>query len=294
MTNRAVRDTLLSSRLKSGGDGADARMSSAGRELSMENKRPPVQSIDRLFDIIEVLSEHPRGMALTDLACRAGLHASTTHRLLASLSDRGYVQKDAGSGKYRLTIRMFEIGSRVVNGMNLLSVSRPYLEHLAELTGETIHLVVRDGNEVVYLYKEDTRDSIVRMGSFVGLRSPMYCTGVGKSILAYLPESEVFDIWRHTAVTRFTAHTIVEYSDLIADLVRTRQQGWAVDREEHELGVLCVAAPVLDFRQAPIGAISISAPSARMSEEKIIFGAKAVCSCAKAISGLLGRTGTHS
>lgn len=257
----------------------------------MENKRPPVQSIDRLFDVIEVLSTQPRGMSLTDLAGRVGLHASTTHRLLASLSGRGYVQKDAESGKYRLTIRMFEIGSRVVNGMNLLSVSRPYLEHLAALTGETIHLVVRDGHEVVYLYKEDTRDSIVRMASFVGLRSPMYCTGVGKSILAYLPEPEVADIWRHTTITRFTVHTIVEYADLIADLVKVRQQGWAVDREEHELGVMCVAAPILDFRQTPVGAISISAPSARMSEEKIVFGAKAVCSCTKAISDLLSKTG---
>lgn len=256
----------------------------------MENKRPPVQSIDRLFDVIEVLSVHPRGMALTELAGRVGLHASTTHRLLAALSERGYVQKDAETGRYRLTMRLFEIGSRVVNGMNLLSVSRPYLEHLADLTGETIHLVARDGHEVVYLYKEDTRESVVRMASFVGLRNPMYCTGVGKSILAYLPEPEVADIWLHTDITRFTAHTIVEYSDLIADLVKVRQRGWAVDREEHELGVLCVAAPILDFRQAPIGAISISAPSARMSEEKIIFGARAVCSCTKAISGLLGRT----
>ena len=85
-----------------------------------------------------------------------------------------------------------------------------------------------------------------------------------------------------------------DFPDLAGVRGRPRQQGWAVDREEHELGVLCVAAPVLDFRQAPIGAISISAPSARMSEEKIIFGAKAVCSCAKAISGQLGRTGTHS
>ena len=255
----------------------------------MENKRTPVQSIDRLFDLIEALSTQPHGMALTELAARVSLHTSTTHRLLSALMARGYVQKDMATNKYCLTIRMFEIGSRVVGGMNLVSVSRPYLEHLAGLIGETVHLVVRDGDEVVYLYKEDRWDSIVRMASFVGLRNPMYCTAVGKSILAYLPEGEVAAIWRRAVVTRFTPHTIVDYGDLIAELVKTRQRGWAADREEHELGVVCVAAAILDFHSAPVGAISISMPSARMTEEKEIYISQAVCSCAKAVSKLLGQ-----
>ena len=157
----------------------------------MEKGRSPVQSIDRLIDIIEALSGTPRGLALNELSASVGLHASTTHRLLAALAARGYVNKDIESGKYRLTMRLFEVGSRVVGGMNLVSLARPYLEHLAAITNEAIHLVVRDGDEVVYLYKEDLGDSSMRMASFVGLRTPMYCTAVGKSILSRLPESEV-------------------------------------------------------------------------------------------------------
>ena len=257
----------------------------------MEKGRSPVQSIDRLFDIIETLSGTPRGMALSDLSAAVGLHASTTHRLLAALAARGYVQKDIESGKYRLTIRMFEIGSRAVGGMNIVSLARPYLEHLAAATNEAIHLVVRDGDEVVYLYKEDMADCSIRMASFVGMRSPMYCTAVGKSILSCLPEAEVAAIWQRTVITRFTPHTIVDYGDLIAELVKARQTGWAADREEHELGVSCIAAPLLDFHGAPLGAISVSMPTARLSAELETLYANAVCACAGAISGLLGKTG---
>ena len=261
-----------------------------GKVTSMEKGHSPVQSIDRLFDIVEALSNAPRGMALSDLSAAVGLHTSTTHRLLAALVARGYVQKDIESGKYRLTMRLFEVGSRAVGGMNIVSLARPYLEHLAATTHEAIHLVVRDGDEVVYLYKENMGDSTVRMASFVGLRNPMYCTAVGKSILSCLPEAEVAAIWRRTVITRFTPHTIVDYADLIADLVRARQNGWAADREEHELGVSCIAAPLLDFHDAPLGAISVSMPTVRLSAEREIFFSHAVCSCARAISGLLGRT----
>lgn len=218
-----------------------------GKVTSMEKGHSPVQSIDRLFDIVEALSNAPRGMALRDLSAAVGLHTSTTHRLLAALVARGYVQKDIESGKYRLTMRLFEVGSRAVGGMNIVSLARPYLEHLAATTHEAIHLVVRDGDEVVYLYKENMGDSTVRMASFVGLRNPMYCTAVGKSILSCLPEAEVAAIWQRTVITRFTPHTIVDYADLIAELVKARQNGWAADREEHELGVSCIAAPLLDF-----------------------------------------------
>ena len=123
----------------------------------------PVQSIDRVFDIVEALSNHSHGMTLTDLSAEVGLHVSTTHRLLAALTARGYVQKDIETGKYRLTLKMFEVGSRAACGVNLVSIARPYLERLAEFSGEAVHLVARLGDEVVYLYKEDTSSSIARM-----------------------------------------------------------------------------------------------------------------------------------
>ena len=248
----------------------------------------PVQSIDRVFDIVEALSNVPHGMSLTDLSAAVGLHVSTVHRLLSALVARGYVQKDFETGKYRLTMRLFEIGSRVVGGLNLVSVSRPFLEHLADYTGETIHLVARHGHEVVYLYKEETHSSIVRMASLVGLRNPMYCTAVGKSIMAFLPRDTIRAIWDNTVVTAFTPHTITRFSDLLEELDRSRELGYAVDREEHELGVMCVAAPIFDYSGAPVGAISASAPASRMNPERIADFAKQIMHSAGGITNLLG------
>lgn len=254
----------------------------------MPNSSAPVQSIDRVFDIIEALSTCAHGMSLSDLAAEVQLHVSTTHRLLSSLSARGYVQKDFETGKYRLTTRMFEVGSRIISGMNLLSASRPYLEQLASSTNETIHLVARQGDEVVYLFKEDTSNSVIRMASSVGLRSPMYCTAVGKSILAHLPESEVQNIWNRTEIKAFTPTTLTRYEDLSQQLREIRKLGYAVDRSEHELGVMCVAAPILDFTSSPIGAISVSAPDTRITEEKLHQIAQLIVRYTNQISTFLG------
>lgn len=248
----------------------------------------PVQSVDRLFDIIETLSTSSHGMSLTDLTAAVGLHVSTTHRLLSALVARGYAQKDIETGKYRLTMRFFEVGGRVVGGMNLVSVARPFLEHLADFTGETIHLVARQGDEVVYLYKEDTSNSIVRMASFVGLRNPMYCTAVGKCILAYLKEKDVEGIWSRTVVTAFTPRTIITYEALLAELERIRQCGWAIDNEEHESGVVCIAAPIFDYSGAPVAALSTSFPSSRIDAARRAEFAEQIVISARAITNLLG------
>lgn len=254
----------------------------------------PVQSIDRALDIVEALSVQPHGMLLKDLSAEVGLHVSTTHRLLASLVSRGYVQKDIETGKYRLTVRLFEIGSRAISGMNLVSISRPYLEQLAAGTGETVHLVARNNDEVVYLYKEDRRESVIHMASFVGFRSPMYRTAVGKSILALLPEEEVRRIWDRSVIEPLTPNTIVRYDDLLENLAIVRQRGWAMDNEENELGVLCIAAPIKDFTNTPIGAISISAPAARMTFSTCERFALKVIASTNAISKALGAPVTVS
>lgn len=252
------------------------------------SSKTPVQSIDRVFDLIETLSSASHGMTLTDLSAGVGLHVSTTHRLLSSLVSRGYVQKDVETGKYRLTLRMFEIGSRVLDGLNLVSIARPHLEYLADLTRETIHLVARRQNEVVYLYKEDTQERIIRMASAVGRCAPMYCTAVGKCILAYLSPEEVQRIWDGTAITAYTPRTCTSKEALLESLEVIRRQGFSVDNEEYELGVRCVAAPIFDYSGAPIAAISISAPAARIDESKQALFTREALACANKISSLMG------
>ena len=144
-----------------------------------------VQSVERIFQLIEHLAAHPTGVSLQRLAEETGLAKSTVHRLLASLVGLGYVVQDEENGHYRLTLKMFELSSGIVDSMDIMGVAKAHLERLSQRTGEAVHLVIRDGRDIVYIYK--TESGPMRMSSRVGLRSPLYCTGVGKAILATLP-----------------------------------------------------------------------------------------------------------
>ncbi|MDD3347660.1 IclR family transcriptional regulator [Oscillibacter sp.] len=226
-----------------------------------------VQSIDRTLSILETLSAAPLGLSLSDLAAATDLHISTAHRLVNVLAEHGYALKDPSSGKYRLTLRTFEIGSRVSSVWNLLSSAKPQLDELAAVSQEAVHLVERDGHGIVYLYKAEPFQQLVRMDSHVGLRNPMYCTGVGKSILALLPPKAVKEIWETEAHPVFSPHTIVDFSDMQKELDRIRSRGYAIDDEEHEPGVRCIAAAIRNWAGAPVAAISISAPVSRMDAQ---------------------------
>lgn len=227
----------------------------------------PVQSIDRVFDIIEILATAPSGLLLSDVAAASGLHVSTAHRLLTSLIDRGYARKDHSSGKYCLTLRFFEVGCRVSGAMDLLSLARPLLDALSDFSQEAVHLVKRDGAEVVYLYKAVPVQMLIRMASYVGGRNPLYCTGVGKCILAHLPEKEVEEIWAASDVHSITENTIVDINTLKKQLSLVRQTGYAIDNEENEKEVFCMAAPIFDWQGQPVAAVSVSAPLSRMTDD---------------------------
>lgn len=228
-----------------------------------------VQSVERTFDIIEALSQEPKGISLTKLSAVTGLSKSTVHRLLSSLIIMGYAAKDEETGKYYLTVKLFELGGRIVRRFDMLAEARPFLEKLSNMTGEAVHMVVRDGNDIVYIFKEDSGDNSVRMSSRVGLRSPMYCTAVGKAILAHLSEAEVEDIWNTSNITRHTHNTITEIDQLKRQLDIIRSLGYAVDDEENELGVRCVGASILDFSGKVAGAFSVSVPIGRMDDSRL-------------------------
>jgi DNA-binding IclR family transcriptional regulator len=254
----------------------------------MQEKNGSVQSIDRALDILEVLSSVPQGLSLSDLAAATRLHVSTAHRLLASLSHRGYVRKDAGSGKYRLTLRLFEISRSVSAVLDLLPASESFLEDLTSYSQEAVHLVERSGSEVVYLYKFEPFLHPVNISSSVGRHNPMYCTGVGKSILAELSPTEVARIWNDTEIVPFTPKTIVTLEDLHADLAEVRRRGYAIDDEEHDEGVRCIAVAIRNWENEPIGAVSISAPAVRMSNQVMARLAPRLMATAGEISRLLG------
>lgn len=234
------------------------------------NSSSPVQSIDRVFSIIEFLSHNPQGISLSQICTHTNLPKGTASRMLSALIQLGYAFQDVNSKKYCLTMKMFDVGSRVIGAQNILSVSKPYLDRLAESVHEAVHLVSRVGDEVVYIYKEEASSSIVRMASCVGLHNPMYCTGVGKSILAFLDDREISEIWSRTNIIRFTENTITEFDDLMAEISKIRENGYALDNQEHEANVRCVAAPIFQMNATPIAAISISASAENLTDDVIM------------------------
>ena len=225
-----------------------------------------VQSVERIFQLIESLAAHPAGAGLQRLAQDTDLAKSTVHRLLASLVSLGYAAQDE-NGRYRLTLKMFELSSGIVNSMDIMDVAKVHLERLAQRTGEAVHLVIREGQDIVYIYK--TESGPMRMSSRVGLRSPLYCTGVGKAILATLPADEVTNIWQHTTPQKLTTHTIVEFDALQAQLAEVRTNGYAIDDEENELGVRCVAVAIPGVGGRADSAFSISGLAPYMTPERI-------------------------
>ena len=148
-----------------------------------------VQSVERTFDIIENLSSAPQGLTLLELSSDVGLPKSTVHRLLSTLTGRGYITQEPESKKYLLTLKLFEVSSRSLAGFDILSAARPYLQHLSRITNEAVHLVVREGHEVVYIYKEDSSKNTVRMASHIGLHNPMYVPAWAKPSWPIFPEA---------------------------------------------------------------------------------------------------------
>lgn len=249
-----------------------------------------VQSVERTFDIIEVLSPAPQGLTLLELASAVGLPKSTVHRLLSTLGNRGYIAQDPESKKYLLTLKLFEISSHSLTGYDILSVARPYIQHLSRITNEAVHLVIKEGREVVYIYKEDSSNNTVRMASHIGLHNPMYCTGVGKAIMAFLPQREQDQIWEATEIIRYTENTITDYSHMRKELDHIKECGYAIDDEEHEKDVRCAACPIFDYTNMPYAAISISAPCSRMENTRIINAIiPELLSAAHRISQIMGR-----
>ncbi len=228
-----------------------------------------VQSIERAISIIEVLSNSPEGLQLITISEAVGLHKSTVHRILSSLLSLGYVKKSGSTGIYKLSLKLFEVSSRIVNGLDIYSAAKPHLDELSRLTGEAVHLVVRDEYEIIYIYKVDFSSGGVRMSSRIGLRAPMYCTAVGKCILAHLPEPELCDIWDRSNIIALTENTIVTMEALKKELADIRKSGHAFDNEENERGVRCIGAPVFDYSGSIAGAFSVSIPTVRVNDQKI-------------------------
>jgi len=246
-----------------------------------------VQTVERALTILEVLSDYPDGLRITEISAITNLHKSTVHRLLGSLMQNGYVKQNLETSKYQLTFKLFELGSKKIKSMDIVSAAKHHISTLNDKTNEVIHLVVPEGAEVIYVYKAETLNTI-RMHSYIGMKSPMYCTAVGKAILASLSPSEIMEIWEKSTINKNTPNTITDLDDLMKELELVKAQGYAVDKEENELGVTCIGTAIFDYTGAPNAAISISGPTSRITGEKMQSFAKLLIETSEQISNELG------
>lgn len=223
-----------------------------------------VQSVARALDLLEALATSDES-GLVEVAARAGLLPSTAHRLLATLTARGYVFRNPATGRYLLSYKVLELGSQVQRRTaHLRAVTRPYLERVRKVCGETVNLVVLDDEaDIVYVDQLEGLHAM-RMFMHIGRKFPAYTAAAGKALLAYWPDGEVAEQYREQRFEPLTPRTITSLADLLRDLERTRRRGFAIDDEEHETGVTCVAAAVLDHVGSPAAAISVSGPSQRL------------------------------
>jgi len=238
-----------------------------------------IRVLDRAIGLLSLLSDG-QSKTLTELSAQLGIGSSSIYRLLVTLASHGYVEHDRAAGGYRLGLACLELSRAYLESSDVRKVALPELESLRDATSETVHLGILDQMEVVYIEK---------LQGLVGGRSPAYCTGLGKMLLAHLDPGLVQEHFGRNGVRRFTENTITELKELTAHLAAVRAQGYAIDNAEHEPEVRCVAAPVFDLRGEVVAAISVSGPVARLDP----FGAQrplieATVQSAQAISRRLG------
>lgn len=244
----------------------------------------PVRSLARGLQILELLGSSAQAMGVTQLASSLRVDKATASRLVATLAQYGYVEREPSTRRYRLGPRLVALGQRRLDLMPLHEVAAPYLRSLMEQTGECAHLGVPAEGRVLYIGQAES-PATLRVNVPVGHTAPLHCTALGKALLAF----GLLDFPQ--PLERFTPRTITDPSRLARHLARVHQQGYAVDDEEFDPGVRCVAAPVFDHRSFVVAAIGISGPTTRMTERRLPRLARIVRRIAGELSIRMGLEG---
>jgi IclR family transcriptional regulator, acetate operon repressor len=251
-----------------------------------------VQSLTRGLSILEALAGSDGGLTLTDVAQRAQLPPSTTHRLLSTLEKMGYVYQAGDLGLWCVGLQAFTVGTTFLSNRDFVAQSHAYMHRLMEQAGETANLAILDGTEAVFIAQVQCHEmmrTLVKLGS----RVPLHASGVGKAIFAALPDQQIDAILKVRGLPRITDNTIVAMETMWAALRVIRQRGYSFDDEEHARSTRCVGAAVYDEHAEPLGAISIAGPSSRLSDERIKHLGTVVAHVAEELTRNLGGRWPH-
>jgi DNA-binding IclR family transcriptional regulator len=220
-----------------------------------------IQVIDRAASLLDALAASPEPLSLKLLSAETALHPSTAFRILGALTGHGFVER-TNEGRYRLGLKLLQYGGKVHAKVDLLTEAKPIMEWLRSQLGETVNLTVREGDEVVYIERA-VSNRMMRVEQLVGSRAPLHVTAVGKLFLAEGGEKACRDYARRTGLPKFTPNTITSQAKLWQQAEAAQRQGYALDNEEAELGVGCIAVPVRNSQGTLVAALSVSAPRER-------------------------------
>lgn len=266
-----------------------ARIEAADRmPLEGGDPKSAIQTYGKMLAVLECFTLVDRRLSLAEITAQVGLPRATTHRILSALKQIGFIEQDDRSSAYGLGLRLFQLGSRTLANMDLHREAKPFVDRLRTLTGESVHLGVFDGVEMVVI-ERGRSDDRPRPGSELET-APAYCTGVGKAALAFQDARAIRQVIAG-GLRPFTPNTITSGPALLAELKRIERLGYAVDSGEHQPSIACVAAPIRDRTGRVFAAISVSGPSDRVSAKRVPMLAGHVVRTADAISRQLGWRG---
>lgn len=247
-----------------------------------------IQVIDRAATLLDTISRYSKPVKLKVLSADTGLHPSTAHRILRSLIDNRFVDRDT-NGDYRLGQRLLQIGNRLHGNIDLRAVALPYMERLRDNLGETVNLTIREGDVVIY-FEKATPNRMMHVQQVIGVRAPLHVTAVGKLILGMSGEEEICNYAQRTNLPSYTRNTLSSLPALTEECLSSIKQGYALDNEEAEIGVGCIGVLLYDRSGSVTAGLSVSAPIERRKDEWI----SELVTAGEMISTQLGYTPTQA
>lgn len=232
-------------------------------------KNERIKSIDKTLDLLEFLSANEQEIGITEISKKLHMGLSTVHRILTTLKSRGYVIQNQQTTKYRLGIRLFELGCSVQSIKRLVETIKPYLRQLSQSTNETANLAILEGKEVIYV---DTIESteVLRTEITAGTKTPAHCAALGKALLAFISDGEFESLYKSDEpLSSLTYKSISSLKELKKYLKKVKKQGYAIDIEEYKIGINCIGIPIFGRNGEAIAAISITGPASRFTIDEM-------------------------
>jgi IclR family KDG regulon transcriptional repressor len=251
---------------------------------------PTVNAIDRALTILELVGQSKKGLTNSEISRKIKIPKSTASYILRTLKQRGYLHMDEELGKYRISTKLFSVGSHALRGLEVHDVAYPLIQDLVEKTGLAGHLAILDGHEAVYIERID-KPGFIRINTWVGRRMDVHCTSVGKALIAHLPQETVEEIVRDRGMVKHTPKTITTLGHLLRELAHVRANGYAIDDCENNLDVVCIAAPIFNIEARTVAAVGLTGTESQMRSHKFESHVRLIKHAAKQISHQLGFTG---